>query len=123
MRLNETQLLVIKRTRDVMQENKFSSPYICHNVAQALRELHEEGVVPDEDVSSMKHNLSTAILAGIGHMVTFGGFMLLICPPLKAMHDAEPVYFYKVQQMARLAWLDWIIETREIRQDLLAGEE
>lgn len=126
MWLNEEQLSVIKEARELMGDErpgKYPPRYICLAVGEVLADRKDRGDMSDEAARSMKHQLSTGILAGISHMVTFGGFMLHTCPTLENLAEADPSAYYEMILLARLTWLDWIIHTGEIKQDLLAGEE
>jgi hypothetical protein len=126
MRLNEEQLSVIKAVRAAMGwEGKISpyySRYICHAVEKVLMDRVTEGLLSVAQAQTMKHHLATGILAGISHMVTFGGFMLATCPVFKEIYERDKEAYTDTVHIARLAWLDFIIETGEIKQDLLAGE-
>jgi hypothetical protein len=127
MRLNEEQLSIIKAARALMEEPdevpQHYTRYICHAVARVLKIRVEAGLLSAEAAQTLKHQLATGILAGISHMVTFGGFMLVTCQAFREIHNRDDAEFTSVIHMARLTWLDWIIHTGELKQDLLAGEE
>jgi hypothetical protein len=127
MRLNPEQLMVIKEVRALMEEKgkvpKYYTRYICHAVGKVLSVRVEAGFLSSDAAQTLKNQLVTGILAGISHMVTFGGFMTVTCPVFREINNRDAAEFVRVSHMARLAWLDWIIYTGEIKVDLLAGEE
>jgi hypothetical protein len=127
MRLNEEQLMVIKAVRAMMEGPdevpQHYTRYICHAVARVLKVRVAAGLLSAEAAQTLKHQLATGILAGISHMVTFGGFMLVTCQAFREIHNRDDAEFTCVIHMARMAWLDWIIYTGEIKPDLIAGED
>ena len=112
MRLNEEQLMVIKATRKFMGLDGSPSYYICHAMGKVLSDMMYDGKLTEAQASTLKHQLSSGIIAGINHMVTFGGFMLLSCPVINNVyhHHIDSDYEELILQ-CRLAWLDWIIHT------------
>lgn len=122
MRLNEEQLSIIKEVRALMGADVDHPPrYICHALRNVLMARQADGTLPFARSASLRNTLSTAILAGINHMVTFGGFMSITCPVFDGQHAGDE--YRNLIHMARLAWLDWIIHTGEIKPDFLLGEE
>jgi hypothetical protein len=123
MRLSEKQLDIIKGVRVWMEKDGYPPRYICHAIASVLVAREKEGSLSEAESSTLKHTLSAAILAGISHMVTFGAFMLMTCDVFNTVYDRDAGEFSELVHLARLAWLDWIIETGEIKPDLIAGDE
>ena len=97
--------------------------YICHAIGMVLKTNVSYGLITDKEASTLKHNLCTGILAGISHTVTFGGFMVKACQSVKDVSERDPEEYINLLNTCRIAWLDWIIETGEIKPDFLAGDE
>jgi hypothetical protein len=122
MRLNEDQLMVIRKTREYMEGHGSSTYYICHAIGKVILALTDDETFSHAQASQIKNQLSTGILAGISHMVTFGGFMLLTCPVISNVYHNNEDAYDDLITMARMAWLDWIIHTGEIKADKVLGK-
>jgi hypothetical protein len=127
MRLTEEQLSVIKEARALLAGADYSHhKYICWCIAEVLDRWVKVGVVTRLHSLLLNDQLCSAIQAGIGDMLTFSFFMLDACPPLLEMYlqknDRDNRYENAIM-MARVAWLDWIIETGEITPENLPGSE
>lgn len=127
MLLNEEQLSIINDVRYIMglEDSYFPKAprYICEAIDNIISFRRDFGLLSAEKASILRDTLSTAILAGISHHDTFGSFMLRSCPPIKDARLRDLCEYGDLVMVARLAWLDWIIETGEIKPDLLAGDE
>jgi hypothetical protein len=115
MRLSKEQLGIIKDVRNLMGSGKYAPRYICHAIGKVIQVEVADGSFSVEEGSILKHELCGAIIKGINGMVTFGGFMIITCPTMQAMIDDNDDDDYEdVIQLARLAWLDRMIETQVV---------
>ncbi len=119
MWLNDEQLSVIKEVRTRMGDKNLVPRFICALIGIVLRERVRAGVLSADSAGTIKNQLSSAITSGIGGMVTFGGFMIASCPVLRKMHDGDWDVYDNAIHLARMAWLDKILETREIAAEKL----
>lgn len=124
MRLNEEQLSVIRKVRALMSgDDQLVPRYICPAIGIVISALEERGEISEKDGVTLKHNVCSGILGGIDHHVTFGAFITKVCPPLRELLIQDDWTYYEALHMARLAWLDWIIYTGEIKAEKLLGED
>ncbi len=123
MRLNEEQLSVIKEVRARMNGNGYVPRYICAAIRLVLQDHVAEGFRSEESAKTMKNHLSSAITGAIGGMVTFGGFMIVTCPILSNMSENDGDAYEYTIHLARLTWLDRILETGEIVAEKFEGIE
>jgi hypothetical protein len=124
MRLSDEQLWVIKEVRSLMHpENLYAPRYICQAIGIVLSARIVKGELSEAEAMTLKHTLATGVLGGISNMVSLGGFLLRSCPPIKEVYMRDLSAYRDLVMVARRTWLDWIIETGEIKPDLLAGDE
>jgi hypothetical protein len=122
VRLTEEQLSIIKEVRNLMAHGEHAPRYICTAIGRIIKAKRDAGSISVEQADTLKHQLCGAIIWGINSMVTFGGFMILTCPVIAEMVKRDEDWYDDTIHLARLTWLDWIIETGEIKPEKLLGE-
>jgi hypothetical protein len=123
MHLNTEQVDIIRDVKKLMSRKKNAPKYICHAISTVISDRVKDGDMDIRYADLMKHDLSEAITRGINSMVSFSGFMVIAFPPIREkLNDIEDEDYENIMYLGRLAWIDWIIETEEIKPEILLGE-
>ena len=115
MRLTRAQISVLKQVRDLMQDGE-ASPYMCVNIQKVIaKRFRTEGVTKHRIAMKMSDSLCNAIAAGLNNppkdFETVFVYIRNNVPDIKR-NPVEVQRWYA--HMARLAWLDKMIETKKI---------
>lgn len=115
MRLTRAQISVLKQVRDMMQDGE-GTQYICVNIQKVIaKRFRTEDVTEHLIAMKMSDSLCDAITKGLnadGNLNnTVFGYLRKHVPGFSS--NPRRVQMYHAQ-LARLAWLDKMIETKKI---------
>jgi hypothetical protein len=124
MRLNEEQVSIMQEVRDRMYRDHMGeapipgttsvSTFICPNIMRVVYDRAGVELADDLPEGSPKDSLaqlSEAITAGISGDATFGHFMKASRPGYDFGETTRSAYLFR---LCRLAWLDKIVQDRQI---------
>ena len=115
MRLTRAQISVLKQVRDMMQDGE-GTQYICVNIQKVIaKRFRTEDVTEHRSAMKMSDSLCNAISAGLNNppksFETVFVYIRNNVPDIKR----NPIEVQRgYAHMARLAWLDKMIETKKI---------
>lgn len=118
MQLTNDQMEVMREVRDRFKAGQNKSQYICNILGEVLGDWSKSKKISTDQEYALERSLRFSIEAAIAGHPTFAGFLLKTCRiALKVMEEKDRKTFEDFMWQARMAWLDWIVETRNIETE------
>lgn len=123
MQLTADQMEVMREIRDRFKAGTNKSHYMCNMLGDVLGDWVEIDKISDDQEYALERSLRLAIQDAIANLSTFEGFMLAAYPSVKNMSEEKGrEKFEEFMWQARMAWMDWIVETGSIETEYIKGK-